>query len=108
MSRSYEVLIARPVVEDLAEVPGKVQSRFFKAVDLLQRFPELGHDYLAEPDDDEPPFPCREYHVPDSSKTIYYTVDDSTATVRVFALIDQRRNPAYRFRGIDESRLEDL
>lgn len=108
MSRAYEILVARPVVEDLAAMSGRVQSRFFKAAKLLQRFPELGHDYLAEPDDDELPFPCREYHLPDSSKTIYYTVDDAAATVSVFALIDQRRNPAYRFHGIDESRLEDL
>ena len=108
MSRAYEVLVARPVVEDLATMPRKTQSRFFKAIDLLGRLPELGHDYRPGPGDDDLPFACREYHLPDSSKSIYYTIDHSAFTVNVFALIDQRRNPAYRFRGIGESRLEDF
>lgn len=83
-----------------------VQSRFFNATDLLGRFPEIGHDYVAEPDEDELPFPCKEYHLPHTTKTIYYTLDERSGTVKVFALIDQRRNPSYRFRGIDECRLE--
>lgn len=107
-SEACEVLIARPVIEDLAAMPGRVQHRFFKATDLLRSFPELGHDYVPEPDEDELPFPCREYHMPDTSKTIYYTVDGSLRVVKVFALLDQRQNPSRRFRGIDESRLADI
>lgn len=108
MSEIYEVLIARPVVDDLIMMSGGVQCRFFNATDLLRRFPDLGHDYVAEPDEDTLSFSCREYHLPDTSKSIYYTVDDSLGAVKVFALLDQRRNPSYRFRGIDKSRLEDM
>lgn len=108
MSDPFEVLIARPVIEDLAAMTGRVQNKFFNAVVLLQRFPEIGHEYAAEPDEDELPFPCREYHLPDTTKTIYYTVDEFMCIVKVFALIDQRRNPSYRFRGVDEARLEDF
>lgn len=108
MSDFYQVLIARPVIEDLAGMSSRVQNRFFNAIDLLQRFPEIGHDYEAEPDEDELLFPCREYHLPDTFKTIYYTLDEVSRAVKVFALIDQRRNSTYRFRGIDKSRLDDL
>lgn len=108
MSEGYEVQIALPVIEDLASMTGGVQYRFFKAVDLIQRFPELGHDYVAEPDEDDLPFPCREYHMPDTSKTIYYTIDCAQCLVKVFALLDQRLNPANRFRGVDESGFEGV
>lgn len=45
---------------------------------------------------------------PGTTKTIYYALDAASGIVKVFALLDQRRNPANRFRGIDESRLEDF
>lgn len=108
MSSACRMLIARPVIEDLASMTGQVKNRFFNAVDLLQRFPEIGHGYEAEPGEDELPFPCREYHLPGTTKTIYYALDAASGIVKVFALLDQRRNPANRFRGIDESRLEDF
>ena len=108
MSDVYEVLITRPVVEDLATQPVRVRKLFFNAVDRLGRFPEIGHEYVAEPYEDELPFPCREYHLPHTSKTIYYVTEGLAGSVKVFALVDQRRNPAYRFRGIDDSRLEDF
>ena len=87
---------------------GPGQNRFFNAVDLLQRFPEIGHGHEADLGEDELPFPCREYHLPGTTKTIYYALDAASGIVKVFALLDQRRNPANRFRGIDESRLEDF
>lgn len=74
----------------------------------MQRFPEIGHGHEADLGEDELPFPCREYHLPGTTKTIYYALDAASGIVKVFALLDQRRNPANRFRGIDESRLEDF
>ena len=80
--------------------PAKTSRRFLAGSTIARHEADLGEDEL--------PFPCREYHLPGTTKTIYYALDAASGIVKVFALLDQRRNPANRFRGIDESRLEDF
>lgn len=101
----FSLTITRSVLDILAEGGEALEGKFFDCVDLIGSFPEIGGAYIPQDGDDEPPIPCRRYHILDTHKTIYYSVDREREEVRVFALVDQRRNPAYRFR---EARRSDL
>lgn len=99
----YQVITPRYVADALLESSISVQSKYLDVASLLKATPELGRSYIPENGDDEPPVPCRFYPMPDTTKTIFYTVDHVAKIVSVFALIDQRRNPAYRFRETRQS-----
>lgn len=99
----YSVAITSGVLDALrAEAPA-LEERFFHFVDLIGSFPEMGGEYIPEDGADDLPFPCRCYPIPSTSKTVFYRVDHEGQKVTVFALIDQRRNPAYRFREARQS-----
>lgn len=96
----YRVLTMPNVAVALLDVTESIQGRYLRALDVLASQPELGREYLPENGDDELPLPCRVFALPGSTKSIYYHVDHDERTIRVLGLIDQRRNPAYRFRDV--------
>lgn len=105
---AFSVAITRRVLDVLAGESEALEGRFFDCADMIGSFPEIGGEYIPQEGDDEPPIPCRRYHILDTYKTIYYSVDYKKEKVRLFALIDQRRNPAYRFREARQADLGDV
>lgn len=105
---SFSVSITRSVLDVVAGESKMLEGKFFDCIDTIRTFPEIGSDYTPQNGDDEPPIPCRRYHILDTYKTIYYSVDSRREEVKVFALVDQRRNPAYRFREARQSDLGDV
>lgn len=100
---TYDVIIARSVLDGLVKEAASLEEKFFHCVDLIGVFPDLGGPYVSQEGDDEPPVPCRRYPIPGTTKTIYYDIDHESRKVRIFGLIDQRRNPSYRFREVRQS-----
>lgn len=101
----FNVTITRSVLDALTGENESLEAKFFSCVETIGELPEIGGVYIPQDGDDEPPIPCRRFHIRDTYKTIYYSVDSGRGEVKVFALIDQRRNPAYRFK---EARRSDL
>lgn len=105
---SFNVAITRGVLDALVRETEALEAKFFDCVETIRSFPEIGGEYIPQNGDDEPPIPCRRYHILDTYKTIYYSVDQGREEIKIFALIDQRRNPAYRFREARQSDLGDV
>ncbi len=66
---------------------------------LLATSPYLGRAYDPAYDAARPSFACRVLHC--GNYGIYYSVDEAARLVFVFAIEDQRRNPAERFARLE-------
>lgn len=92
----YQVILTDEAFYAFSTLPSE---RLFCHIDndlgLLETTPELGREYDPVYDAVRPPFPCRVLYC--EQYGIYYKLDDESKTVLVFAIEDQRRNPARRF-----------
>lgn len=104
----YTVFTMPSVADSLLEAGVAVQNKYFHAVDIISSTPEIGRAYLPEDGEDVLPVPCRTYPLPSTTKTIYYHVDYERKTISVLGLIDQRRNPAYRFREVRQDGVDNV
>lgn len=96
----FEVLLTDEAFYAFASLP---TTHAFERIDcdlgLLETTPYLGRDYDPAYDATRPPFPCRVLF--SGYYGIYYQVDDDAERVVVFAIVDQRRDPANRFTGFE-------
>ena len=78
-------------------------DRAFNRVDhdleLLETTPYLGREYDPVYEAQRPPFPCRVFY--SLQYGIYYRVYEEDLRVVVFAIVDQRADPAARFSGFE-------
>ncbi len=102
----YQVLVTQTAALMIVDASETVIEKYKKAVRVIASQPELGRKYLPENGDDELPISCRVFALPGCTKSIYYHIDHHEQTIQILGLIDQRRNPAYRFR--DVKRDDDL
>jgi hypothetical protein len=86
----------------LEEIKNKTAYfRIKKAINLIADTPALGSIYDPVYKAARPPMPCRMFHVPDTTFTIFYHHNLDADTLYIFDIIDQRQDPNTRFRGIN-------
>lgn len=97
---AFEVMLTDEALYAFASLP---TTHAFERVDydlgLLETTPHLGRNYDPAYDAARPPFPCRVLF--SGYYGIYYRVDEDARRVVVFAIVDQRRDPANRFSGFE-------
>ncbi len=97
---TFEIEVTDEAFLSYASIPSeRVFSHVEADIGLLGTTPFLGREYDPVYEAARPDFPCRvlycEYY------GIYYRVDEAIRRVIVFAIEDQRRNPANRFTSYD-------
>ena len=102
----YTILTMPNVANSLLEAGEIVQEKYFRAVNIISSSAEIGRLYIPEDNEDVLAIPCRTYPLPKTTKTIYYHVNHEQAVVDILGLIDQRRNPAYRFREVRQDGMD--
>lgn len=96
----YSSRYSRHFQEQLLALPGKVYDRVSHTISLLEVMPGLGRPYEPEYEADLPPVSCQYMHVSNTTKCLYFTVDEEEKALSFFHLGDARQDPRMMFVGV--------
>lgn len=94
----YTSVFSQTFGERMLALPNAVYARVNHTIDLLERFPGMGHVYEPAYEAADIPVECLQIHVPDTYCTLYYFVDEDARELCFLFLEDMRANPDTRFR----------
>lgn len=97
---AYPIAFVGEADKQIDELSDTVFDRVERSMSLLSRHPYLGREYNPAYDAALPPVSCRVLYVGNTTKAIYYFVDEERQRVFVFYIGDARSDPMTRFVGI--------
>lgn len=77
----------------LLELPDGIYGSVSHSIDLLEGHPHLGRPYDPTYEHDLPPVPIESHYVPDTTKRLFYLIDEEAHRLYFVHMADTRQDP---------------